>query len=192
MLAPRGARPVLPAHRQKCRTIGRARSVNSSPAFLRSALVVLLGRAVAVGGAAVTVSGHGGDAQSGPGARPIPRRPSTLWLPSRQCGATPQRGPRTVGAATASARTRSGDRPTIAWIFGQRLAGHSVAAIARTLNDQGVPCPSIMDPARNRQRRPRPAQWCAPPRYLLVGLLRCGRCGPVWSRDDVAGKDWTG
>jgi DNA invertase Pin-like site-specific DNA recombinase len=42
--------------------------------------------------------------------------------------------------------------PTVTWIFGQRLAGHSVAAIARTLNDQGVPYPSIMDPARNRHR----------------------------------------
>jgi site-specific DNA recombinase len=41
---------------------------------------------------------------------------------------------------------------TVAWIFGQRLAGKSVAAIARTLNDQGVPCPSIMDRVRNRNR----------------------------------------
>jgi site-specific DNA recombinase len=42
--------------------------------------------------------------------------------------------------------------PTVTWIFGQRLAGHSVAAIARALNDDGVPCPSIMDPTRNRHR----------------------------------------
>jgi hypothetical protein len=42
--------------------------------------------------------------------------------------------------------------PTVRWIFEQRLAGHSVASIARLLNENGVPCPSIMDPARNRHR----------------------------------------
>lgn len=34
----------------------------------------------------------------------------------------------------------------------RRLAGHSVAAIARTLNDDGVPCPSIMELTRNQHR----------------------------------------
>ncbi|MEW2385929.1 recombinase family protein [Micromonospora sp. NPDC047707] len=38
------------------------------------------------------------------------------------------------------------------WIFDQRLAGHSVASIARRLNDNGVPCPSDADPARNPHR----------------------------------------
>ena len=42
--------------------------------------------------------------------------------------------------------------PTVTWIFQQRLAGHAVAAIARALNEQGVPCPSIMDAGRNRHR----------------------------------------
>jgi DNA invertase Pin-like site-specific DNA recombinase len=42
--------------------------------------------------------------------------------------------------------------PTVAWIFQQRLAGHAVAAIARGLNEQGVPCLSIMDASRNRHR----------------------------------------
>lgn len=40
--------------------------------------------------------------------------------------------------------------PTVTWIFQQRLAGHSVSAIARALNEQGVP--SIMDPGRNQHR----------------------------------------
>ncbi|PWR16386.1 recombinase family protein [Micromonospora sicca] len=42
--------------------------------------------------------------------------------------------------------------PHVRWIFEQRLAGYSVASIARALNDRGVPCPSDADPARNRHR----------------------------------------
>jgi hypothetical protein len=38
------------------------------------------------------------------------------------------------------------------WIFAQRLAGRSVARIARALNEAGVPCPSAVDPARNPHR----------------------------------------
>jgi site-specific DNA recombinase len=37
-------------------------------------------------------------------------------------------------------------------MFRQRLAGHSVASIARHLNERGVPCPSRADPDRNRHR----------------------------------------
>jgi site-specific DNA recombinase len=40
----------------------------------------------------------------------------------------------------------------VRWIFGQRLAGHWVARIARALNEAGVPCPSAADPARNTHR----------------------------------------
>lgn len=40
----------------------------------------------------------------------------------------------------------------VRWIFEQRLAGHSVASIARRLNERGVPCPSGADPERNRHR----------------------------------------
>ena len=40
----------------------------------------------------------------------------------------------------------------VRWMFAQRLAGHSVARIARALNDAGVPCPSAADPARNPTR----------------------------------------
>ena len=38
------------------------------------------------------------------------------------------------------------------WIFAQRLAGHSVARIARALNEAGIPCPSAADPGRNPHR----------------------------------------
>jgi site-specific DNA recombinase len=37
-------------------------------------------------------------------------------------------------------------------MFAQRLAGHSVARIARALNDACIPCPSAADPARNPNR----------------------------------------
>jgi len=42
--------------------------------------------------------------------------------------------------------------PFVQWMFAQRLAGHSTASIARALNEQGVPCPSAVDPQRNRHR----------------------------------------
>ena len=40
----------------------------------------------------------------------------------------------------------------VRWIFAQRLASHSVARIARALNETGIPCPSAADPARNPHR----------------------------------------
>jgi hypothetical protein len=40
----------------------------------------------------------------------------------------------------------------VRWIFAQRLAGHSMARIARALNDTGIPCPSAVDPQRNPHR----------------------------------------
>ena len=39
--------------------------------------------------------------------------------------------------------------PHVRWMFEQRLAGCSVAGIARELNERGVPCPSAVDPERN-------------------------------------------
>jgi len=42
--------------------------------------------------------------------------------------------------------------PVVRWIFAQRLAGHSVARIARALNEAGVPCPSAADLGRNPHR----------------------------------------
>jgi site-specific DNA recombinase len=40
----------------------------------------------------------------------------------------------------------------VRWMFAQRLAGHSVARIARALNEAGLPCLSAADPARNPHR----------------------------------------
>ncbi|MEU4253054.1 recombinase family protein [Amycolatopsis sp. NPDC026612] len=55
-------------------------------------------------------------------------------------------------------------------MFRQRLAGNSVASIARHLNERGVPCPSSADPDRNRHRTAAPghrtvAVILANPRY---------------------------
>ncbi|MQA97702.1 MAG: hypothetical protein GEV11_24900 [Streptosporangiales bacterium] len=41
---------------------------------------------------------------------------------------------------------------TVRWIFAYRLAGVSVAGIARELNERGVPCPSRFDRERNPHR----------------------------------------
>ncbi|HEY6798996.1 MAG TPA: recombinase family protein, partial [Kineosporiaceae bacterium] len=69
--------------------------------------------------------------------------------------------------------------PTVAWIFAERRAGRAVAAIARALNEAGVPCPSRADAVRNRHRSglgwttPTVASILANPRYT-------GR--QVWNR----------
>lgn len=42
--------------------------------------------------------------------------------------------------------------PHVQWMFAQRLAGHSIAGIARQLNEVEVACPSEVDPARNPHR----------------------------------------
>ena len=39
--------------------------------------------------------------------------------------------------------------PVVAWMFAQRLAGHSAARITRALADAGIPCLSAADPGRN-------------------------------------------
>ncbi|QYN26575.1 recombinase family protein [Amycolatopsis sp. DSM 110486] len=42
--------------------------------------------------------------------------------------------------------------PHVTRMFQQRLARHTVASIARSLNERGIPCPSSADPQRNRHR----------------------------------------
>jgi hypothetical protein len=55
-----------------------------------------------------------------------------------------------------SRMTASGGHPETAhvvpWMFAQGLTGHSVAWIARALNDAGVTCPSAADPGWNPNR----------------------------------------
>ena len=67
--------------------------------------------------------------------------------------------------------------PQVAWIFAQRLAGHSMARIARALNDAAVPCPSAADPERNPHRTG--SAWTLHTVRAILGnrVTRGGRCG---------------
>ena len=72
------------------------------------------------------------------------------------------------------------------WMFAARLAGRSVAAIARELNERGVPCPSTADPGRNRHRSCR--GWNLRSVAVILSNPRyTGR--EVWSRHQSAGSD---
>jgi site-specific DNA recombinase len=67
----------------------------------------------------------------------------------------------------------------VRWMFAQRLAGHSVARIARALNDAVVPCPSAADPGRNPHRSG--AAWTLRTVATILGNPRyTGR--QVWNR----------
>ena len=67
----------------------------------------------------------------------------------------------------------------VRWMFTQRLAGHSMARIARALNDAGVPCPSAADPARNPHRAG--TAWTVPTVASILSNPRyTGR--QVWNR----------
>jgi site-specific DNA recombinase len=67
----------------------------------------------------------------------------------------------------------------VRWMFAQRLAGHSVARIARALNEAGVPCPSAADPGRNPHRSG--AAWTLRTVATILGNPRyTGR--QVWNR----------
>jgi site-specific DNA recombinase len=72
--------------------------------------------------------------------------------------------------------------PQVQWIFAQRLTGRSLAAIARDLNDRGVPCPSGADPGRNRHRRG--DLWSLQSvRSILANPRYTGR--QVWNRQHI-------
>jgi hypothetical protein len=72
--------------------------------------------------------------------------------------------------------------PNVQWIFTERLAGHSLAGIARDLNDRGVPCPSAADPGRNRHRSG--DRWSLQAVRAIVANPRyTGR--QVWNRQHV-------
>ncbi|MFF4602757.1 recombinase family protein [Streptomyces sp. NPDC001339] len=69
--------------------------------------------------------------------------------------------------------------PVVTWIFTQRLAGHSMARIARALNHADIPCPSAADPARNPHRNK--TAWNATVvRAILANPRYTGR--QVWNR----------
>jgi hypothetical protein len=61
-------------------------------------------------------------------------------------GPTPEQDKRGLGRRARRLEPDPRTAPVVAWIFAQRLAGHSMTRIARTLNDAGIPCPSAADP----------------------------------------------
>jgi DNA invertase Pin-like site-specific DNA recombinase len=64
-------------------------------------------------------------------------------------------------------------------MFTQRLAGHSLAGIARALNDAAVACPSTVDPSRNHHRAGE--RWTLRTVAAILGNPRyTGR--QVWNR----------
>ena len=65
----------------------------------------------------------------------------------------------------------------VRWIFAQRLAGHSVARIARALNDAG--CRARRRPTRagTRTARARDGRWARSPRSCGTRAIRAVRCG---------------
>ncbi|WP_433514390.1 recombinase family protein [Nonomuraea sp. CA-143628] len=77
-------------------------------------------------------------------------------------------------------------------MFAQRLAGVSVAGIARMLNERGLPCPSNVDRERNPHRSGQ--AWTLRTVAAILGNPRyTGRL--VWNRqsasaDDVAVRGW--
>ncbi len=69
--------------------------------------------------------------------------------------------------------------PQVAWIFAQRLSGHSMARIARALNEAGIACPSAADPERNPHRSGQ-AWTLHTVRAILANPRYTGR--QVWNR----------
>jgi DNA invertase Pin-like site-specific DNA recombinase len=69
--------------------------------------------------------------------------------------------------------------PIVQRIFRERAAGRAVAAIARALNEAGIPCPSRSDADRNRHRSGR--AWMTPTvASILANPRYTGR--QVWNR----------
>ena len=122
-------------------------------------------------------------------AGPLPRRAAAVRLPAGRCRAASEQGPRGVGRRAHRLEPDPATAQVVAWMFTQRLAGHSAARITRALNDAGIPCPSAADPKRNPHRSG--ARWTlrtvaailANPRYTGRSMeppahrLRPGRPG---------------
>ena len=67
--------------------------------------------------------------------------------------------------------------PVVAWMFAQRLAGHSAARITRALNGAGIPCPSAADPARTPHRQTQPPDRRLPSPVSWPGFQEMARGG---------------
>ncbi|MEU7829486.1 recombinase family protein [Nonomuraea sp. NPDC049129] len=76
--------------------------------------------------------------------------------------------------------------PHVRWMFEQRLAGMSVARIARMLNERDIPCPSGVDRERNPHRSGE--AWTLRTVAAVLGNPRyTGR--QVWNRQSASAAD---
>jgi Recombinase len=75
--------------------------------------------------------------------------------------------------------------PFVRWMFEQRLEGRSVAGIARELNERGIPCPSDVDPGRNRHREG--GAWTLQTVAVTLAVSPAG-CTPTWRSRRRAGR----
>lgn len=108
--------------------------------------------------------------------------------------------PNRAHAAWGRRRQRLDPDPVTArhvrWIFAERLAGRSVAGIARELNERGVACPSAADPGRNRHRSGQAwnlrsvAVILANPRYTGREIWRRHQCATPGGGRRVIPAEW--
>jgi len=89
-------------------------------------------------------------ADSGPRDVPSPSRDQIL--PLLAAPPRPNKAHAAWGRRAHRLEPDPATAPVVAWIFAQRLAGHSIARITRALNDAGIPGPSAADPKRNPHR----------------------------------------
>jgi hypothetical protein len=85
-------------------------------------------------------------------AFPLRYRAPAVRIPASPCRPAPEQGARGVGRRAHRLEPDPATAPVVAWMFAQRLAGHSTARITRALNDARDPVPSAADPGRNPHR----------------------------------------
>ncbi len=71
-------------------------------------------------------------------------------VPAGRRGPAPQQGAWARGRRAHRLEPDPMTAPVVRWMFAQRLAGHSLARIARALNDAGIPCRPAAQPAPER------------------------------------------
>jgi site-specific DNA recombinase len=114
---------------------------------------------------------------AGPG--PVPGRPAAVGYQLADAGPHPNKMHAAWGRRAHRLEPDPQTEHMVRWMFAQRLAGHSVARIARALNDAGIPCPSAADPARNPHRAA--TAWTVPTTASILANPRyTGR--QVWNR----------
>lgn len=109
-------------------------------------------------------------------------------MPKTAIGTSTLLTPHVVPAPDHGRRWRAKRSALSAWMFAQRLAGVSVARIARMLNERGVPCPSDVDRERNPHRSGH-AWTLRTVAAILSNPRYTGR--QVWNRQNSGATDAT-